>query len=125
MNGYSIIIMLGGSQMAAVKSHEVTTSAETIEVSSPTDGEWRHFIAGRKEWSASASYLVLSTAGSNITDLLKVGNTYEIISRDRQGNYGVKGTAICTQCKHTYTIGNLCAGSFSFRGTGVLASGTT
>lgn len=123
-NGNNIIIMLDGQRMAAVKTHSVSTQSEAIEVSSANDGEWKHYRSGRKEWSLTVNYLVLSDGESNITDLLKAGSTYPIVSRQRNGQFGVTGRALCTQCEQVYTRGNLCTGRFSFKGTGSLNSTT-
>ena len=42
--GYSPII-------AAARSCEINIDGDQLEVSSPNDGAWQHFIAGRKGWS--------------------------------------------------------------------------
>lgn len=126
VNGNNIIIgtMSGNTftALAAVKSHDITTQAETIEKASSSQQQWREFIAGRKEWSVNVSYLVLQDANSNIEDLLKVGTTYTIRIKGRTGSYKVSGSAICTQCKQSYQIGNLSVGNFAFKGAGALGN---
>ena len=70
MNGNDLILMANGVAIAASKSCSVNTQSDEIEVSSPADGEWKTFLAGRKEWTVSCDYLV--THGS-ISSVLAVG----------------------------------------------------
>lgn len=122
MNGNNIIIgTMSGSTftpIAATKSNEMQTDCETIEISSPSVGDWRTYMAGRKSWSVQVSFLV--TAASNIRQLLNVGTSYTIVMRDRNNTSSVSGSAIMTTCKISATRGNLVTGSFVFKGTGAL-----
>lgn len=56
--GSDLIIMADGVALAASKSCSVDVNADIIKVSSATDGEWEHAIAGRKSWSVSTSHLL-------------------------------------------------------------------
>lgn len=122
MNGNNIIIgTMSGTTftpIAATKSNEMQTDCETIEISSPSVGDWRTYMAGRKSWSVQVSFLV--TAASNIRQLLSVGTSYTIVMRDRNNTSSVSGSAIMTTCKISATRGNLVTGSFVFKGTGAL-----
>ena len=125
-NGNNILIgTMSGSTftaLAAVKSHEANSSADTIEKASSTQQDWKEFIAGRKEWSINVNYLVLQDTNTNVEDLLKVGTTYAIRIKGRTGSYKVSGNAICTQCKQSYIRGTLAVGTFAFKGTGALVN---
>lgn len=116
--GNNIIVLSSGTAIAGVKSDEIQSGAETIEIASATQQDWKEFIAGRKEWSLNTNYLLL--ADSRLADLLNVGTVYELAVTDREGNTTVSGRAILTICKQTHTRGNLCQGTFQFRGTGPL-----
>lgn len=118
-NGNTLIIKRGSSVIAGTKSNEIQCGCETIEVSSPTQGQWRKYIAGRKDWSVSVGYLV-TDAESVENDILTVGQTYTLNVYDRTGWLILTGQAICTTCRITATKGNLIQGSFSFKGTGAL-----
>lgn len=122
MNGNNIIIgTMSGTTftpIAATKSNEMQTDCETIEISSPSVGDWRTYMAGRKSWSVQVSFLV--TSASNIRQLLSVGTSYTIVMRDRNNTSSVSGSAIMTTCKISATRGNLVTGSFVFKGTGAL-----
>lgn len=118
-NGNTLLVYMGDSVIAGTKSNEIQCGCETIEVSSPAQGQWRSFIAGRKDWSVNVSYLV--AAASDVEDnILTVGQTYTLNMYDRTGWLTLSGQAICTTCRITATRGNLISGSFVFKGTGAL-----
>ena len=64
LKGKNVILMMGGTAIAAAKSCDVNIQVELINVSSAIDGVWEHSIAGRKSWSASCSHLVTQIADS-------------------------------------------------------------
>ncbi|MBR2254116.1 MAG: hypothetical protein IJ895_06880 [Prevotella sp.] len=61
--GSDLIISVDGSVFAASKSCTVDVEADTIKVSSPTDGQWEHSIPGRKSWKVQTSHLVVNNRG--------------------------------------------------------------
>lgn len=122
-----IILASNGSSyvpLACCKSNEIELRCGSIEVASPTQGSFREFIADRKEWTFTTTYLV-STDNTDyyarLADILQVGNTVAIVWRNRQTFEELRGNAIITTCKITATKGSLCVGSFSFQGTGALS----
>ena len=129
-NGNNLLIyfngsVIGGTTASAERSNEINTSCETLEVASPTsgvtnNGTWRVYIAGRKEWSVTVNYLVPAVA--NITEVLRVGQSYTLAVKNQSGTTLMSGTAICQQAKVTSTRGNLIQGSFVFKGSGELSS---
>jgi predicted secreted protein len=129
-NGNNIIVYSGGTAIAGTRSSEVQSGSELIEVSSPTQGAWRQYIAGRKEWNVTVGFLVLSDSAlaisnkTGIQDLLQVGNTFTLKIKERTAadSDGVTGTAILKTCKITMTRGNLVQGSFQFTGNGELSA---
>ena len=122
MTGKDLIVILSqnGTALAstAIRSQEIQTSAETIEKASATQQDWREYVAGRKAWSLSVSYLVLTA--SKVADLLMVGQTFDVTIKDVDNTSSVSGVAILNSVKHTATIGNLANGSFTFVGSGSL-----
>lgn len=108
--------------VAATKSHDITVTCDTIETASPTQGQWREYLAGRKEWELSTSWLLVSQ-GFN-TQMLKPGYTYSITIGQRATptiSNSLTGNVICTQAHITATRGSLVQGSFKFKGTGTLS----
>lgn len=125
INGNNIFIALNSTAapFAATRSNEISTDCGEIEVSSPNAGDWKQFLAGRKEWSFTVSWLV-GNANAIKNNLLKTGSTLtiHIFSRTNSSSTEIlTGSAICTKCKITATRGNIANGSFAFRGTGALA----
>lgn len=124
-NGNNLLIyfngsVIGGTANSAERSNEINTSCETLEVASPSTGSWRTYITGRKEWSVTVNYLVPAVA--NITEVLRVGQSYTLAVKNQSGTTLMSGTAICQQAKVTSTRGNLIQGSFVFKGSGELSS---
>lgn len=111
------MVFLNDTLIAGTRSNEMQTEAEMIEISSPTTGGWRNYIAGRKGWTVNTGFL-LSTVGE-VERLLSVGEEYTLLFAD-EGHMGLQGTAILKTCKITATVGNLIQGSFSFQGTSSL-----
>lgn len=122
MNGNNIIITKNGTAIAATKSHEIQSGCQTIPISSATDSDWEHLIAGRKSWSVNANFLVL--AASQLDSVLEVGDTVTLVISDRNATKSISGSAIVVTCRETFTRGNIAQGTFQFQGTGPLSSGT-
>ena len=81
INGNNVLIYRNGTAIAGTISNEIQTGAELIEISSPTSGQWKEYIAGRKSWSVNVSYLILANNG--VRDLLNVGSSYTLKIRGR------------------------------------------
>ena len=125
-NGNNILIYKDGSVIAATKSNEMQTSCDTIEISSSSQGVWRQYLIGRKDWSVTTNFLV--PAASNVWDLLRAGESCTVAFYARNGATLTKileGSAFITNVKITATRGNLAQGSFSFKGNGPLNDMTT
>ena len=119
MNGNNILVVLNNTPIAGTKSNEIQTDCDIIEISSPTVGDWKTYMAGRKDWSINTSFLVSSA--SDIQKLLTVGTSYTIVIRDRNSTSSVTGTAILKTCRISATRGSLVQGQFSFKGSGALS----
>lgn len=131
MTGKDILIYLTYNSttvgITACKSSELTGQSDLIEKASSTQQKWREYVAGRNEWGFTASYIVMRAApsvtnqiGGTLADLLKIGTKFGVTIRDRANTYSLSGSAFLQQVKQTYTLGNLIAGSFQFKGTGAL-----
>lgn len=119
IQGNNILVLRNGTAIAGTISDEIQAGSELLEISSPTSGDWKEFMAGRKEWSLNVSFLV--TQNGDISMLLVTGTTYRLQIKPRNSSLGsVSGNAILKVCKITSTKGNLAQGSFQFVGTGPL-----
>ena len=121
VNGNDILVLMNGTAVAHARTSEIQVDGEVIEISSPSQGQWREFLAGRKEWALTLGYLVF--ANSDVQRLLDVGSTVTLLIKGRGAadSTGLTGTAIIKTAKQTYTRGNLVAGSFAFQGSGPLS----
>lgn len=119
-HGNNIFISLEstGEVIAGTRSNEIQTGCETIEICDPSQGNWRKYLAGRKDWSVTVGFLV--SASSTLSELLNVGTTYTV--RIMKGTaVALSGSAICTQTKITAQNNQLVQGSFTFKGSGALS----
>lgn len=118
--GKNIVIYWNDHIIAGTRSNDFETECDTLEVASPEQGEWREYLTARKKWQVTVGYLV--PASSDITDMLRVGNTYTLQFVDRTDRTTLlQGTAILKKCKITASIGSIIQGSFQFQGNGALA----
>ena len=74
LQGRNLIIAINGSTIAAAKSCLVDVQADTIKVSSPTDGAWEHIIAGRKSWQVQTSHLMPKMASHYAIEAVSIAN---------------------------------------------------
>ena len=126
VNGNNILIYAtyGSSvqAVAATRSLSVQVGTEMIEIASPTSGEWREYLAGRKNWAINVGWLVSSF--SDIDKVLLTAQTVTIRIVGRGQTYGLTGTAWVQTARVDSNVGNLANGSFAFQGTGPLTKET-
>ena len=108
--GYAAVV-------AGARSCEVSVDGDQIETSSPNDGAWHHFIAGRKGWSISVGYLM--SVGTVPSEAEMVNTTVTVVVSD--GTTMMQGSAIVKSWKATGNLQNLANGSFVFLGNGPLS----
>ena len=122
-NGRDLLISIGQHAFAYVKSCEIETSCDTIEVTSTNQGTWKNYIIGRKSWKVRCSYLVVDTEMNS--RLLTTGTNVTLYINIRSvGTQRLTGSAVCTSCHITGTTGSLTNGSFEFIGNGPLSTGS-
>ena len=126
IHGKDIIIMAGGTAIAAAKSCEIQVQTDMLEVSSPTTGKARTFIPGRYTWTLTTSHLLIGSTGNTtpVRTFIRraiVNNTVTIVIKDNDyTNDTLTGTAICNTARITATRGNLAQGSLAWQGSGEL-----
>ena len=102
-----------------IKSQSIKTQCGSIEKASETQQEWVEVVAGRKSWSITVRYLVLS--GSQVKDVLKVGQMFDITMNEYGSTTNkVTGKALLSAVDAEYPTGNLAQGTFTFTGNGAL-----
>lgn len=120
IHGRNLIITMNGTAIAGARLCDINVSSDEIEISSPTQGSWREFLAGRKEWTVSTSHLIAAGGNRLKTESAMVGQTVTLRFMEKGTEDILTGQAIVKGWKATGTLGHLSQGSFSFRGTGVL-----
>ncbi|MCR5366536.1 MAG: hypothetical protein K6E67_10390 [Prevotella sp.] len=123
MTGKDVILVLSQDGVALastkIRSQSIKTQCATIEKASSTQQEWAEVIGGRKSWSLTVRYLVL--AGSQVMDVLKVGQMFDVTMKEDGSNVNmVSGTALLSGVDGEYSVGNLAQGTFTFTGNGAL-----
>ena len=123
ITGKDIIVVLSQNNVALaatrIKSQDVHSEADVVEKSSPTQQWWKEFVAGRKSWTLTLTYLVLSA--DRVLDLLKVGQTFQVTIKKSDDNVNkVAGTAILKAVDQKAAVGNLVQGSWTLQGSGAL-----
>ena len=115
IQGNDILIYEGDPAVviAASKSCTITNRADVEETSSPASGNARSYAVGRTSWDISMNFLVLAMRES----MLRVGHVYTLTWKVRESDDTMTGTAICTECRVTATMGNLAQGTFTFQGS--------
>ena len=133
LNGNIIIVQLNGKTIAGTKTTEIQVDSELIEIASATQGTYREYLTGRKQWQVTVNYLLMYATyqqmftypNASMTDALLVGNSYTLKFKNHANYFDMpitlKGTAILRTCKITATRGNLIQGTFVFVGTGALS----
>ena len=127
-NGNTILVYYDSTLIGGVKSNSIEVDGDLEEISSPGDGEWKHYRPGRKGGSITVGYLVLANSalgisgGSGIKDVLQVNNlfTLKFKGRGESGDAGVSGSFWLKTCSIQATRGNLVTGTFKFVLNGAL-----
>ena len=121
MNGKKIIIKLNGTAIAGTVVNKIKTDCDKVEKSSPTQGKWKDYDAGRCGWLVDTDFLVLSQAG--VTVALNVGTKYTLTVCDNTttGTVRLTGTAMMTDCDIQISVGHIVKGIFRFLGCGELS----
>lgn len=125
IQGRNLLVVADGTVIAGCRSCDIEVDGDLNEVSSPSTGVWREYMAGRKGWSVSTSTLVLSMHDTLVQVLNKVWLT--VVVRDDTGLMTadrLSGWAYVQQAKVTGAWGNLTKGSFVFQGSGELSRET-
>lgn len=133
--GHNIMIYAGEGEttpalIGGTRSNSIEADADLIEKAGAQQHEWKEYVAGRKSWQVSTSFIVLSAGYLNdYESILRIGKTFTLEWRKRQSEEQgvnatspvmVTGKAILKTAKYDAPEGSLVQGSFQFVGTGPL-----
>jgi predicted secreted protein len=120
IHGKKLIITVGGSAIAGAKSCEINIQCDDLEVASATQGKWREFLSGRKDWSVTCGHLLPASGTPLKSSAAMVGTKVTLsIQTDMTGDI-LTGSAIVKSWRASGAVDNLATGAFSFRGSGAL-----
>lgn len=125
IHGKDIIIMAGGTAIAAARSCDIQVQTDLLEVLSSTTGKARTFIPGRYTWQVTTNHLIIGGTGNTtpVRTFIRraiVNNTVTLVIKDSDLGDTLTGTAICNNARITATKGNLAQGSLVWQGSGEL-----
>ena len=119
MNGNRFMLSKDGVAVAAVVTNDVETQAASIERAGASQGRYREYIKGRKTWTMTCEWLMVSSA--MMVGLIYAGQTFAISCYDRDSinaTRNVHGVAYLDECKIQMTQGQVIHGHFRFHGNG-------
>lgn len=121
--GQNFIVFVGTSadRVAYSRSCSIEIKVETIEVSDPSTGTWKNYIAGKGDWAVSVSGLVATTRNDvDLWAILKDRQPVDLYYQDMDGEQYWHGKAILTQLSQNAEIHQTTTYSAKFQGTGEL-----
>ena len=107
--------------IAASNSCDIDVSCDVKEISSPSSGVYREYVAGRKTWTVRVEWMVYTTDTVK-SHLTSVGTEFELrMTVDGNANDLLYGDAILVQAQVRGSVGNILRGSWTFQGAGLLS----
>lgn len=122
-----VIIGTGTSKVVGIKSWSLELSLDTLEITALGD-EWKNYIAGLKEWSASSEGDYEVTSDTTGQDALQTaylaGSTVTVKLYVDSSNY-YTGTAYINSLSIEDPVDDVVTISIEFTGTGALTFETS
>ena len=122
-----VIIGTGTTKVVGIKNWSLELSLETLETTSLGD-DWKNYISGLKEWSASAEgdfEVITDTTGQKLlSDAYLAGSTVEVKLFVDATNY-FTGTAYINSLSIEDPVDDVVTISIEFTGNGALTLSAT
>ena len=122
--GKDIVLMIGGTPIAAAKSCNLDKQQSFLQVASPTSGKWEQSLPERLSWSASCDCLIGTMAAyTMLSDAQDNGTALTLRIKDA-GTIGLNKTGTCyVESLHLEgSTGNLAKMSVTLKGSGALST---
>ena len=122
-----VIIGTGTTKVVGIKNWSLELSLETLETTSLGD-DWKNYISGLKEWTASAEgdfEVITDTTGQKLlSDAYLAGSTVEVKLFVDATNY-YTGTAYINSLSIEDPVDDVVTISIEFTGNGALSMAST
>lgn len=123
LHGRNINVKVNGVIVAKARSCQLNVQCDVTEIASATSGNWKQFLAGRKEWEIDVTTFV---------DVVKTG--YELVGQTVTVEFGqvsassradlstdkLSGSAIVTMYAIGGEVKGLATSQMKFKGNGAL-----
>ena len=122
--GKDIVLMIGGTPLAAAKSCNLDKQQSFIPTASPTSGRWEQSLPERLSWSASCDCLIGTMAAyTMLSDAQDNGTALTLRIKDA-GTIGLNKTGSCyVESLHLEgSTGNLAKMSVTLKGNGPIST---
>lgn len=121
--GLNVLVSIGSQKVGGQRGATLNRGSETLDVSNKaTEGGWKEFIQGAKEWSIDCDgILIAEDAGFTALETAYLaGNLVDIKIGDEAG-WGYQGQAIITDFPIEAPYDDALTYSVTFQGTGALS----
>lgn len=126
VRGLNILVYVGSQVVGGQRGATLNRGSETLDVSNKaTEGGWKEFIQGAKEWSIECDgILMASDTGYEALETAYLGGTPVEVKINDGGTWGFKGNAIITDFPVEAPYDDALSYSVTFQGTGALTKAT-
>lgn len=136
INGTDLVLLMGGAMVAHAKSHSISISRDTREVSSKSSGDNKEIALGRMSWNAKVDGMVsyaTSICNYNAMFDAMLAKTAVVLVSQVKGTSDIlplatstvyTGSAYITSLEQTSGDNDNVTFSVSFEGTGALVKTT-
>lgn len=120
--GLDILISVGQTAIGGQRDASIEMSAETIDVSTKTTGDWKAKMTGAKEWTSDCGgiYLAGDAGYQAALDAFINGTIVDVKIADANSTVGFSGKAVITSFSFEAGYEDALTYELSFEGVGAL-----
>lgn len=121
--GLNVLVSIGSQKVGGQRGATLNRGSETLDVSNKaTEGGWKEFIQGAKEWSIDCDGILIAedVGFTALETAYLAGNLVDIKIGDEAG-WGYQGKAIITDFPIEAPYDDALTYSVTFQGTGALS----
>jgi TP901-1 family phage major tail protein len=120
--GLDILLSIGTTAIGGQRNASIEMSAESIDVSTKTTGDWKAKMTGAKEWSCECDGLYVDgdTGYQSALDAFMNGTTIDVKMADEKATVGFTGKAVITSFSFDAPYEDCMTYTMSFEGVGGL-----